>query len=82
MIEIHIDELLGKRDRTFYWLAKETGLSHSTLSRLKKGTALGINFETLEKICLVLNCKPGDVLFRTNRENISKTPRPKSRPAK
>jgi putative transcriptional regulator len=82
MIEIHIDELLGNRGRSFYWLAKETGISHTTLWRFKKGKALGINFETLEKICVVLKCEPGDVLSDTNKKKISKTPRRKSGPAK
>jgi len=82
MIEIHIDALLGNRGRSFYWLAKETGISHTTLWRLKKGKALGINFETLEKMCDALHCQPGDVLSRSNRKKISKTPRPKSQPAK
>lgn len=62
MIEIRVDELLEAEGRTFYWLAKETGISHTTLWRLKKGRALGINFETLEKICSALECQPGDVL--------------------
>jgi len=82
MIEIRIDELLENRGRSFYWLAKETGISHTTLWRLKKGKALGINFETLEKMCAALQCQPGEVLARTNRRKISKQPRPKSRPAK
>jgi putative transcriptional regulator len=62
VIEIRVDELLDEHGRSFYWLAKETGISHTTLWRLKKGKALGINFDTLEKICLGLNCQPGDVL--------------------
>ena len=62
MIEIRVDELLAARGRTFYWLAKETGISHTTLWRLKKGKALGINFATLERICGLLECQPGDVL--------------------
>jgi len=61
VIEIRIDGLLEERGRTFYWLSKETGISHTTLWRLKKGKALGINFITLEKICGALNCQPGDV---------------------
>jgi putative transcriptional regulator len=61
MIEIRIDQLLADYGRTFYWLAKETGISHTTLWRLKKGKALGINFETLEKMCQALRCQPGDV---------------------
>ena len=67
MIDIHIDELLKNRDRSFYWLAKDTGISHTTLWRLKKGKALGINFETLEKLCATLKCQPGDVLSHTSR---------------
>ena len=51
MIEIRVDELLKSQERSFYWLAKETGISHTTLWRLKKGKALGINFDTLDKIC-------------------------------
>src|SRR5258705_104015 len=56
MIEIRVDELLGKRRRTFYWLAQGTSISHTTLWRLKKGKALGINFETLAKMCQALDC--------------------------
>ena len=61
-IETRIDELLGKRGLSFYWLSKEAGVSYSTLWRLKKGKALGINFVTLEKLCLALECEPGNLL--------------------
>lgn len=69
MIVPRLDKVLAKEKRTFYWLAKETGVSHTTLWRLKKGKAAGINFETLEKICRALKCLPGDVLFLTNDKN-------------
>jgi putative transcriptional regulator len=62
MIQIRVDQSLVEKGRTFYWLAKETGISHTTLWRLKKGKALGINFETLEKMCQALECQPGDLL--------------------
>jgi len=62
IIRIRVDKLLKEQGRTFYWLAKETGVSHTTLWRLKKGRALGINFDTLEKICQALKRQPGDVL--------------------
>jgi putative transcriptional regulator len=68
MIEIHIDQLLEARTRTFYWLAKETGISHTTLWRLKKGRALGINFATLEKLCGALGCQPGDMFTFTDQK--------------
>ena len=72
MIEIQIDGLLEERRRSFYWLSKETGISHTTLWRLKKGKALGINFITLEKICRVLNCQPGDVLSMASEKKSTK----------
>ena len=49
MIVPRLDKILAKENRSFYWLSKETGVSHTTLWRLKKGKAVGINFETLEK---------------------------------
>ena len=74
MIEVRIDQLLKARGRTFYWLAKETGVSHTTLWRLKKGRALGINFITLEKLCETLGCQPGDVFtfVKQKRQRTSK----------
>ena len=68
MIEIRIDGLLAERGRSFYWLAKETGISHTTLWRLKKDKALGINFDTLERICKTLECQPGDVFVLANEK--------------
>jgi putative transcriptional regulator len=65
-ITVPIDDLLDKLGQSFYWLSKETGVSHTTLWRLKKGKSLGINFATLEKICCALECEPGDVLRLEN----------------
>ena len=70
MIEIRVNELLN--GRSFYWLAKQTSISYTTLWRLKKGKALGINFATLEKLCQALKCVPGDVLSLTNGKGIAK----------
>jgi putative transcriptional regulator len=80
MIEISLDHLL--ENRSFYWLSKETGISHTTLWRLKKGKALGINFETLEKLCAALKCQPGDILSFSNGKKTIKLPRIKPQPRK
>jgi putative transcriptional regulator len=69
MVKIQIDLILEKRQRSFYWLAKTTGISHTTLWRLKKGKAQGINFVTLEKICQALECNPCDVLKFKKRDS-------------
>ena len=73
-VEIPLDALLDKHGRSFYWLAKETGVSYSTLWRLKKSKAMGINFATLEKICAARDCTPGDVLTLGNGESKLKKP--------
>ena len=73
MIEIRVDGLLKEHERTFYWLSKETGISHTTLWRLKKGKALGINFDTLEKLCAALACQPGDILAVSNGKKLGKS---------
>jgi putative transcriptional regulator len=78
MIEVQIDQLLKARERTFYWLAKETGISHTTLWRLKKGKALGINFITLEKLCGTLGCQPGDMVKFINQKRRGTGERPRT----
>ncbi len=82
MIEIRVDELLKGHGRTFYWLAKQTGISHTTLWRLKKGKALGINFDTLENLCQALGCQPGDVLSLSNAKRFPIKQRAKTVSAK
>jgi putative transcriptional regulator len=77
-IRVPIDALLERHGRSFYWLAKETGVSYSTLWRLKKGKALGINFATLEKLCQTLGCTPGDLLTLAKNEPEAKKTRRKS----
>ncbi len=72
MIKIQVEDLLKGHERTFYWLAKQTSISHTTLWRLKKGKAFGINFDTLEKLCHALDCQPGDLLSLTGRKKIGK----------
>jgi putative transcriptional regulator len=74
MIRVQIDHLLKAQGRSFYWLAKETGVSHTTLWRLKKDKAQGITFNTLEAICRTLKCHPGDVL-KVARDKAAKSPR-------
>ena len=78
MIEVRIDQLLQARGRTFYWLAKETGISHTTLWRLKKGKALGINFITLEKLSEALDCQPGDMFLFIKQKRQPTTKKPRS----
>ena len=62
MVKIKIDKLLEEKGRTKYWLIKETELNFHTVTNLFKNKTSGIQFETLEKICKVLDCTPNDIL--------------------
>mgnify|MGYP001312614936 CR=1 FL=1 len=61
-IIIHLDAMLVKRKISLTELSKAVGLSLTNLSMLKNGNVRGVRFETLEKICIVLDCQPGDLL--------------------
>jgi len=54
--------MLAKRKMQSKELAEKLGITPANLSILKTGKARGIRFETLEAICRILNCQPGDVL--------------------
>ncbi|MQS75408.1 helix-turn-helix domain-containing protein [Companilactobacillus halodurans] len=62
MIKINLDLMLLKRNMTVTELAKEVGITQANISILKTGKAKAIRFSTLEKICQVLKCQPGDIL--------------------
>lgn len=59
---INLDVMLAKRKIKSKDLAEEIGITPANLSILKTGRAKGIRFETLEAICRVLECKPGDII--------------------
>ena len=61
-ITVHLDAMLAKRKISLTELSKAVGLSLTNLSMLKNGNVRGVRFETLEKICIVLNCQPGDLI--------------------
>ncbi|WP_375238877.1 helix-turn-helix domain-containing protein [Aurantibacter sp.] len=61
-IEINLDLILEKRGMKSYELAEKVGITTANLSILKTGKAKAIRFSTLEAICKVLECQPGDIL--------------------
>ncbi|MFJ7974926.1 helix-turn-helix domain-containing protein [Peribacillus sp. JNUCC 23] len=61
-IIIHIDVMLAKRKMSVTELSKRVGITMANLSILKNGKAKAVRFSTLEAICKVLDCQPGDVL--------------------
>ena len=62
MIVIRIDVMLAKRKMSVTELTERVGLTMANISLLKNGKVKAIKLSTLEKICEVLDCQPGDIL--------------------
>ena len=62
MIKINLDIMLAMRRMTSLELAEKIGITQANLSVLKTGKAKAVRFSTLESICKVLECQPGDIL--------------------
>ena len=58
----NLDILLARRKMTLSELAERVGVSVVDLSRLKTGRSRAIRFSTLDAICEVLDCQPGDII--------------------
>lgn len=61
-IIVNLDVMMAKRKMSLNELSDKVGLTLANLSILKTGKAKAIRFSTLDTICKVLNCQPGDIL--------------------
>ena len=61
-IIISLDKVLATRGMTARELAQEVGITEANMSLLRTGKVKGVRFSTLEKICEILDCQPGDLL--------------------
>jgi putative transcriptional regulator len=68
-IIVNLDIMLAKRKMSVTELSEQVGITMSNISVLKNGKAKAIRFSTLEKICEVLDCQPGDILKYSDEEN-------------
>ncbi len=62
MIIINLDVMLAQRKMSVTELSEKVGITMANISVLKNGKAKAIRFSTLEAICEVLDCQPGDIL--------------------
>lgn len=62
MIQVNLDVMLAKRKMSSGELAKKVGMTNANISVLKTGKAKAVRFSTLNEICKVLECQPGDIL--------------------
>jgi putative transcriptional regulator len=61
-IIVNVDVMMAKRKMSSQELAEKIGITQANLSILKTGKAKAVRFSTLEAICQVLDCQPGDIL--------------------
>ena len=69
-IILRLDRVMADRKMSLNELAEKVGISNVNLSNLKTGKVKAIRFSTLEAICDVLDCQPGDILeYSRDKDN-------------
>jgi len=61
-IVLTLDVMLARRKMRSRELAERVGITEANLSLLKSGKVRGVRFDTLSRICAILDCQPGDLL--------------------
>ena len=61
-IRVTLDVMLARRKVRARDLAAQIGLSETQMSLLRTGKVKGMRFDTLSKLCLILECQPGDLV--------------------
>ena len=69
-IIVRLDRMMADRKMSLNELAERVGMTNVNLSNLKNGTMKGVRFETMDSICRVLNCQPGDLFEYTEDDNV------------
>ena len=67
-IILRLDRVMADRKISLNELAEKVGITNVNLSKLKTGKVVAVRFSTLNEICRVLNCQPGDILEYVEEE--------------
>ena len=62
MLKFQIDKLLKQKNKSLYWLSKETNISYPTLHKIMNNQTVSVSLEVLEKLSNALNVDIGDIL--------------------
>ena len=69
MLYLNVKELLKKKQKTKYWLVQNMHSDYKTISDMMDNKTSGIKFETIEKLCILLDCTPNDI-FKIEKESV------------
>ena len=61
MINMNVQKLLDEKQKTRYWLVKQMQTTYKTVNKICDNTLTGIQLETIEKLCNILECTPNDL---------------------
>lgn len=64
----NINKLLEEKNKSCYWLAKQCDMSQNNMAKICNGETKSIRFDTLEKICIALECTPNDLITTNDNE--------------
>lgn len=62
MLSLRVNEILLEKNKTAYWLSKQTGISPNNIGKICNGETTNIRLDTIEKICKALECTPNDII--------------------
>lgn len=63
MIKMNVQNLLNEKDKTRYWLVKQMQTTYKTVNKICDNTLSGLQLETIEKLCEILECTPNDLFL-------------------
>ncbi len=67
MLKMNVQNLLDERGKTRYWLVKEMQTTYKTVNKLCDNTLTGLQLDTIEKLCKILECTPNDLFIFENQ---------------
>lgn len=63
MMKMNIQALLDEKNKSRYWLVKQMQTTYKTVNKLCDNTLTGLQLETIEKLCQILECEPNDLFI-------------------
>lgn len=63
MIKMNVQNLLDEQHKTRYWLVKQMQTTYKTVNKICDNTLTGLQLETIEKLCDILDCTPNDLFI-------------------
>ncbi len=66
MINMNVQKLLDEKNKSRYWLVKQMQTTYKTVNKICDNTLSGLQLETIEKLCHILECTPNELFYITD----------------